>query len=395
MYDKGLNIAMISEPTVDGVFRHVVGLTEFLLEQGHRVHFAYSDRRSCSQLPEFLTLVTRAGGELLNLRISNAPEWNDLSAALRLGRWLRRLDPDVIHGHSSKGGALARLLGATGAPVFYTPNAYFGMVKKTSLKTFFYNSVERWLGRVGTTINVSGDEAQFAADQLGIPERRRLLIRNGVDTGRLAPPSPELRRAARAAFGISEDAVVLGTIGRLTFQKNPHLLYRALAAARRRGSSVKLLHVGQGELASDLDDLIAQYKLQPVVIRRNYLENPISFYHAVDAFILTSRFEGLPFVVLEALSCGLPLILSRCPGMNDFASFGLSHFWSAASEQENEFADAIREWLADRQKPRPSNHRRIAQEHLDLRICYRQVLSAYQRAAASLEPSAKLAAVDS
>jgi glycosyltransferase involved in cell wall biosynthesis len=394
MYDKGLNIAMISEPTVDGVFRHVVGLTEFLLEQGHRVHFAYSDRRSCSQLTEFLALVTRAGGEILNLRISNAPEWNDLGAALRLRRWLRRLDPDVIHGHSSKGGALARLLAGTSASVFYTPNAYFGMAKKTSLKTFFYNSVERELGRIGTTINVSRDEAQFAAEQLGIPERKRLLIRNGVDTGRFAPPSPELRRAARTAFGIPEDAVVLGTIGRLTFQKYPQLLYRALAATLQGGSSVRLLHVGQGGLATEIDDLIAQYQLEPVVIRRSYLENPISFYHAVDAFILPSRFEGLPFVVLEALSCGLPLILSRCPGMNDFASFGLSHFWSAASEQQDEFVDAIRDWLADRQNRRPCNHRKIAEEHLDLRICYNQVLNAYQNAAAPLEPSAKLAPVD-
>lgn len=382
-----IRILLVVEPGIDGVFRQVEGLTHFLLSKGQEVHLAYSDRRASEGLERLLALVRNYEGECLNLRVGNAPEPRDVVALWKLYAFARRLHPVVVHAHSSKAGVLGRMLALLGvrARFFYSPHAYYGLAPRPSpLKTALYAALERLFGKIGATINISADEAAFARKVLGVPDERIRVIHNPVDAAIFVPANAEQKAKARAVLGLPQDALVLGAIGRLSFQKNPQLLYRAAAPVLKVRSNVVLLHVGQGELEDELRRLADELGINSRIVRNAYLNKPVSFYHAVDALIVTSRYEaGWPVVVLEAISCDLPVIVSEAPGTSDIRRGGLSHCWSAPSENIAEFTRAIEAWLADREITRTMNHRETALSRFSTERCYGALLEEYKKSVTS------------
>ncbi|MDB6005404.1 MAG: hypothetical protein JWR15_2391 [Prosthecobacter sp.] len=378
-----MQILLVTEPGVDGVFRHVEALASFLLERGHKVHLGYSDVRGSDRLSELVAKVSAAGGKTANLNVSNSPRPGDAAALLKLRRLVQEAKPDVIHAHSSKAGALARALVCFGVrqPVFYTPHAYYGLSGKGGVKSMVFNAVESVLGRIGTTINLSEGERAFAGDVLRIPQARLRLIANPVDCLRFRPADAVMRQGIRAALGVPADAMLLGSVGRLAFQKDPLTLYRAFAKACQSRPELWLYHLGDGELSAECEALADELGIRSRIIRQTYLSEPLSFYQALDGMILTSRYEGLSFAVLEALACDLPVILSRVPGNNDFTEMGLSHCWSAAKEDVDGFAEVIGAWAADCGKGRASNHRQIAESRFSQEACFGALVREYEEAA--------------
>lgn len=378
-----MQILLVTEPGVDGVFRHVEALASFLLERGHQVHLAYSDVRGSDRLTQLVAKVSAAGGRTVNLAVSNAPGPGDVAALLKLRRLVTEARPAVIHAHSSKAGALARALVWLGVrpPVFYTPHAYYGLSGKGGMKSRVFNAVEAVLGRTGTTINLSEGERAFARDSLKIPQGRLRLIANPVDCVRFRPADAAKRQEIRASLGVPEDAVLLGSVGRLAFQKDPLTLYRAFAKACQKRPELWLYHLGEGELSAECAALADQRGIRERIVRQSYLSEPLSFYQALDGMILTSRYEGLSFAVLEALACDLPVILSRVPGNNDFTEMGLSHCWSAGKEDVDGFARVIGEWAQDCELERPSNHRQIAESKFSQEACFGAIVRAYEEKA--------------
>ncbi len=375
-----MQILLVTEPGVDGVFRHVEALASYLLERGHQVHLAYSDVRGSDRLTQLVAKVTAAGGKTANLAVSNAPGPGDLAALLKLRRLVQEARPDVIHAHSSKAGALARALVCLGVrqPVFYTPHAYYGLSGKGGMKSHVFNAVETVLGRIGTTINLSEGERAFAVKTLKIPQARLRLIANPVDCERFRPADAKKRQEIRAALGVPADAILLGSVGRLAFQKDPLTLYRAFAKACECRPDLWLFHLGDGELSTECAALAEHLGIASRIVRQTYLSEPLSFYQALDGMILTSRYEGLSFAVLEALACDLPVILSRVPGNNDFVEMEVSHCWSAAKEDVDGFADAIGKWAEDCGNARPSNHRQVAEEKFSQEACFGALVSEYE-----------------
>ena len=375
-----MQILLVTEPGVDGVFRHVEALASFLLERGHQVHLAYSDVRGSDRLTQLVAKVSAAGGRTINLAVSNAPGPGDLAALLKLRRLVTEARPDVIHAHSSKAGALARALVCLGVrpPVFYTPHAYYGLSGKGGMKAHVFNAVETVLGRIGTTINLSEGERAFAVKTLKIPQTRLRLIANPVDCERFRPADAKKRQEIRAALGVPASAILLGSVGRLAFQKDPLTLYRAFAKACECRPDLWLYHLGDGELSAECAALAEQLGIASRIVRQTYLSQPLSFYQALDGMILTSRYEGLSFAVLEALACDLPVILSRVPGNNDFVEMGLSHCWSAAKEDVDGFAEAIGKWAEDCGNARPSDHRQIAEAKFSQEACFGALVREYE-----------------
>ena len=379
-----MSVLIVSEPGVDGVLTNVANLVRFLLRQGHAVHLAYSDQRGSPALTTLVEEVRRAGGQTLNLRVGNGPHPRDLPAFFRLARLASKVRPTVIHSHSSKAGILARALRLTGVPArqFYSPHAYYGLARPDSAKVRFFNTIERLFGRIGTTINVSTDESAFAQRRLRVPDGRRQVISNATDLESFQPATAAIREAARRKLGLPMDAVILGTMGRLSFQKDPQTLYRAAAPLLRAHPGLLLLHVGSGELDDECRMLAAQLGLEHRIHRIEYLTPPHTFYQAVDAVILTSRYEGLPIVAQEALACACPLILTEAPGMADLVSLPLSHRWTGRAEDVESITAAIAAWLEDRAAGRPCNHRAVAEQNYRPERCLGAVLAAYRATSA-------------
>src|SRR4051812_23991524 len=97
---RRLRVLLITEPGVDGVFRHVEGLAEYLLAQGHGVDLAFSARRSGPDLARLHARIAAAGGVPLDLNVGNWPGPADVPALVRLQALVYRRRPDVIHAHS-------------------------------------------------------------------------------------------------------------------------------------------------------------------------------------------------------------------------------------------------------------------------------------------------------
>ena len=110
-----------------------------------------------------------------------------------------------------------------------------------------------------------------------------------------------------------------------------------------------------------------------------YQEDLRPAYHALDGFVMTSRYEaGWPIVILEALACGLPLVSSTGPGMSDIGQGGLSHCWTATVGDVKGFTHAISALVTDLTQGRPNNHREIAETRFSPEHCYGAVLKAYR-----------------
>ncbi len=357
------SILLVSEPGVDGVFQYVRNLTEYLQKTGWQVHLAYSSLRSGPALFDLVRQVEARGGLTLDLRVSNSPRPQDAWALVRLASLARRAKPEVIHAHSSKAGALARALPLLGikARYFYTPHAYFGMNEAMSAKKFVFGGVERALGHVGTTISVSGSEANYARQTLGITPERLCVVSSGVDCERFSPVGdPAKKRQARAHFGLPLDALLFGTVARYTKQKDPLTLYRAVLSCLEQHPALCFAHLGKGEMSGQVDALLsaAPLAVRSRVYRIESSADPGTFYRALDAFTLPSRYEGFALSALEALATGLPLILTDCPGNNDLKVNGLDGIRWVPVGDETSLAREINDWASSPMVA--NNHRQTA-----------------------------------
>ncbi len=379
-----MKVLLVSQPASDGVFRHVEGLADYLLAQGAAVHLAYSDRAACDQLPPLVERVAAAGGRTLNLRVGNAPSAADVPALFKLRGMVREIVPDILHAHSSKAGALVRGLALLGGPsrICYTPHAYYRMHAPTGAKARFFHTIERMLARCGTTIGLSADEAVFAENHIGVPTKRIRLISNGVNCTRYRPASREEKRTLREQFGVPPGALVLGTVGRFSAQKDPLTTYAALAKLASDTPELFFVHLGKGELEPEVDALLARHGLAERCKRLPYLADTTPFYRLLDGFVLASLYEGMSYALLEALSTNLPLILTRAPGNQDFAEVGLDRLYWASPSDVDSLAEAIRAWRNDVTSGIAApNHRALALENFSLESSYGRLFAVYREMA--------------
>jgi len=376
-------ILIVVEPGLDGVFRHVEGLVSYLLERSVEVHLVYSTRRCGAAMLALVDRVSASGGEVMDLRVSNFPTLADLVAIYRLVAFVRRVRPDVIHAHSSKAGVLGRTASIlTGCPrCLYSPQAYYGMAKPPWLKVRFFNWIEAIFGRYGTTIAISRDEADFARTVLGINEARISVIPNPVDSNRFRPPTPQQRREARMKFGIPENAVVLATVGRMCWQKDPETAYAGVAPVCKENSNLLFFHLGWGKWREYLLGLGQTLELGAHLRILDYTDNPCDFYHAIDALVISSRYEaGWSLVFLEAMACNLPIVSATCVGMSDIGRAGLSHVWTFDPEDVAGCTRAIRQWLSSHRGENGvtgCNHREFVVERLSPERCYGAIFGLY------------------
>lgn len=382
--ERPLRVLLVVEPGVDGVFRYVEGLLLRLMERSDiEPHFAYSSVRGSRELDELVALARRHGARTLDLRVNNMPAPGDLPALARLWRLARAVQPDVVHAHSSKAGVLARSLAVLGvkARYYYTPHAYFQMYGAPGAKRRVFQAIERLFAGIGTTINVSASEGEYARETLGLPASRQFVVINGVHCEKFHPADGAVEKnAARARLGLPADVLLLGTVARYSEQKDPLTLYQALLAALAERPALHFAQLGRGELAPAIDALLATAppEVRARIHRRDASEEPAVFYRAIDAFVLPSRYEGFALAAIEAVASGLPLILSDCPGNSDLKNYPLDSVrWIKPADPAGLQAEILA-WAAA--PPAATNHRSVALEDFDsLKTCER-VIACYRTA---------------
>jgi glycosyltransferase involved in cell wall biosynthesis len=304
-----LRILHITESPSAGVGRHVLDLAEGQLARGHHVTIIYSGARVDETF-------CRRSRSLVNLRthrvdMRRPPHVSDASAVWAVRKYLRAHRPfDVAHGHSSKGGAIARLVGrARVGAVIYTPHCMYTMNRQAHPWALtLTRAVERRLARrTSAIIAVSGDEEEHIVS-LGIPRHKVHCVVNGV-----AATSTIEREVARRRLGLDACAAVVGYLGRLSRQKNPRLLLEAFARLGGR-PQLRLAIAGDGELEGAMRSAARDLAIAE---RVHWLGHrpAAEVLPAFDVFALPSNYEGMPYVLLEALAAGLPIVATDVGGV--------------------------------------------------------------------------------
>ncbi|MGV1835545.1 glycosyltransferase family 4 protein [Agrobacterium rhizogenes] len=335
---KRLSLLQVLEPSGGGSGRHFLDLCRAMQHRGHSVTAVYSPLRAEAA---FVAELEGMGlDSVIPLAMRRAPGPWDLTAWWNIRRIAARYGPfHLIHGHSSKAGALTRLrLPGPHVPVIYTPHAFRTMDPTLDSKgRTIYGGIERLLGSrlSDRLICVSRDEYDHARS-LGIPEARLRIVVNGVS----APPSGQ-RAAIRVRYGIPQDALLFGFVGRLTRQKAPERLIQAFARIAKELPRAHLLMIGVGELADTVKDMIKAAGLED----RAHLDDAIPGAAAIDAFdvvVMPSRYEAMSYVMLEAAAGGKPLLLTDVGGARTVIEPGRNGYIIANSDDPSELAMTMR-----------------------------------------------------
>jgi glycosyltransferase involved in cell wall biosynthesis len=245
-----------------------------------------------------------------------------LEAGVKVGTWLRlrqyigRGQFDVVHVH----GARAALWGRLAVLGPRRPRVVFGVhglsiVHYAGLRRLVLVSLERALRVVTdqTLCDSAAEREEVLKWRLALPERTR-VVWNGIDLDRLLPPHLS-RAAARAQLGLNPDAPVLVTICRLNKPRDFKTLLAGTAELVRDQPGLRLFIVGDGPQRPQVEGLVAQHHLETHVRLAGLVPHVGDYLAAADiALLITAGWEGLPLSALEAMSVGLPLIISDVGG---------------------------------------------------------------------------------
>ena len=243
--------------------------------------------------------------------------WSDLQALFRLRAFFRSRRVDVVHTHSSKAGILGRLAAfLAGVPVVvHTAHGWSFNPTQSAGRRRTFVALERLAAGVSQRLITVSEQNRADGLALGIgqPAQYR-LVRSGIEAGEFRRPAAN-REAVREALGIAPNQILVGTLACLKPQKAPLDFVRAAAAAHARESRLRFVIAGDGELRGEVEGLIAELGLRGIVQTLGWRRDVGDLLHAMDEFLLTSRFEGLPRAVLQALAAGVPVIATAVDGI--------------------------------------------------------------------------------
>jgi len=228
----------------------------------------------------------------------------------RLLKLCREKNVAVWHGHDYKTNLFGLLLRRFKPMKLVT--TVHGWVKHTRRTPLYYRIDKRCLKRYDRVICVSEDleeECRF----LGVREDRCRLIHNAIDEQMFR--RERTPQEARTQLGFVPKRPLIGAVGRLSDEKGFDRLLRAVGSLVKRGVDVGLIIVGDGDQREKLESLIEELDLRDHVRLLGHLNDVLDLYQAMDVFALSSLREGLPNVVLEAMSLETPVVATRVAGV--------------------------------------------------------------------------------
>jgi len=331
----------VMESTIGGTRRHIVDALRGQRALGLDVHLVASALRQ----PSFREDLARLSAEGVGVRelpmVRAVAPLTDLGHEREIERILAEVAPDIVHTHSSKAGALGRcaaLRTGIGRRV-HTPHTFaflFGALF-SARKRRFYRSVEGWLGRrTDRLIAVSEEEgATIRGSGVCDPAKVR-VVPNGIHVARFASAAP----AARSALGVPDGAPLAAVVGLVYEAKGQDLAVEALA--RPGCAALHVLFAGEGDRRADYERRARELGVAERAHFLGWREDVPALLKASDFLLLPSRWEGLPYIVLEAFAAGRPVVAARVDGTRDLVREGETGFGAAVGDAGELAAAAAR-----------------------------------------------------
>jgi glycosyltransferase involved in cell wall biosynthesis len=246
----------------------------------------------------------------------------DISTWNAVRRLMIREKIDIVHVHGTRVNTnifwAARVLRL---PIIYTVHGWSfhddqpWWIKKARIL------VEKWITR-GVTCTISVSNSNQATGNKYIPNFDSVVIPNGIDLTFFNPD--RTFRDLRRQWGLTQDAVVIGFVARMTAQKDPLSLIKAFPAVLKANPRAVLVMVGEGELRDSAKELVRQLGLDNKVVFENFRSDIPDVLHAMDIFCLPSLWEGLPIGLLEAMAMQKAVLATEVDGSRELVENGVN-----------------------------------------------------------------------
>lgn len=255
----------------------------------------------------------------------------DLISVVKIFRELRQLEPDIVHTHTAKAGAVGRT--AAFLYKYLTLETFVGRprrVKKVhtfhghvfhsyygKFKTRIFILIEKLLARTTDRIIViSEQQLEEIAGKFKIGRREQfVVIPLGIESIEM---NVESKTSLREEFSIPEDRLIAGFIGRLTEIKNLDLLLETASLCQKDAVPVHFAIVGDGHLRESLERRAAELNLTDLSFAGNR-KDIAPILSELDIFVLTSKNEGTPLSMIEAMAASVPVVSTAVGGVVDLA----------------------------------------------------------------------------
>lgn len=286
----------------------------------------------------------------------------DIKAIWQAYRIARKEKPDLIHCHSAKGGVIGRVVGwLTHTPTLYTPHAFSFLCTPNKKKRKVYLLMERMARLDSYMLACSESERQLGMEKVGYKQNKALMWSNSV---------PDFsKQALTEVEPIGTPYIIY--IGRPCYQKNMNLLVDVAEKIQNAGANIKMLLLGVGYYSPSLEELesnLAEKRLEDFVIMKPWLSREETYAYVKDAlfYLSTSRYEGLPLSIVEAMCQGKAIVATKVVGNIDCVYDGKNGF--LAEEDADQLAESCLRLINDEalRKQMGQASRKIYEEQFDI-----------------------------
>ncbi len=309
---KEIKIVQFVEAFGGGVYTYVKDLCNFIAlhpETSHyKIHLIYSSNRV--EFDEEIFQKEIHPNVVLHLLEMNRKIdlKNDTKVIAQTRRLLKKIKPDILHLHSSKASVIGRIASfglIRRKRMFYSPHGYAFVQRNISIKKIiFYKGVEYLMPFLFGGITVASGNTEF---EIAKNISKAIIVRNGVD---FCLPQKCYDRTENTTLTI-------GTIGRLTPQKNP----KAFNEIAKKLPDINFIWIGNGEL---IDDITSENITVTGWVKTR--EELLTLLNKIDIYIQVSLWEGLPIALIEAMAMKKPLVVSNIIGNKDCVDNGFNGY---------------------------------------------------------------------
>ncbi len=362
-----MHITHVIEPMEHGVFIWVVDMSNRLVEDGYKVSVLHSIRKNT---PPNWREMFDPRVNLIHVQMSRSIDpVMDIKALIGLIKNIKRINPDIIHTHSSKGGFLARAAGfllRKNNQLLYTSHAIHYPLIQEPIKRRLYKYFEHigyWLG--GTIVACGKEEYEIIRKDITNGSGKRLIrISNGIDTDQLTPKD----------YSVKNEKVKVGVVGRISLQKAPWVFADIAAKVNKKRDDVEFVWIGGGED----DDLEMLNKAGVKVTGMLDRSEALKLIPTLDIYFQTSAYEGLSLALLEAQASGIPAVVTKIPGNDEVVQHGKTGY---VGKDEEALMDQLEELIDSREKREEMgiNSKEHTEEHFSLTAMADQYKAVYQK----------------
>lgn len=335
-----MTIVHITQGTTGGLYTYITDLMLSLRDRG------------CSQIlfcPDEGPLIGKIKRKGFDVEVIHAVReispLSDLKAGAEISKAIKHYAPDVIHLHSSKAGALGRLT-FPGIPVVYTPHGWSFNMAVSHLKQSIYALTERVLTpSTDRIVAISKYEYDSAiANNICGPEKI-ILIENAINLESFKPVNSDLRLELRKRYGVADDEILIGSVGRLTESKDPKMFVE-IADAFKGNKKLKFMWVGDGELSDEIHAYAKEKGVDDRIIFVGWTEQVGAHMQAMDIGLHTASWEGFGLVIAEFMATGIPVVSSNVGGILEIIDDGYTGFLCGHDDLDS-YVSSIKRLISD------------------------------------------------